>query len=140
MSAGNIDTILSLWAASLAQHNASAPFSNHNDLYNTIDSTPLGNVPWQSFNLHYEGERPNGDIPTWMDSQFEVWFRDPRTLVQNMIANPDFDHEFDCSPFQEYDTAGDNHRFQDFMSGNWAWKQAVNSTLLMQFVFLLFLL
>jgi hypothetical protein len=59
-----------------------------------------------------------------MDGEYEVWFRNPKELVQNMLANPDFNGEFDCSPFHEYDSKN-NHRFYNFMSGDWAWKQAV---------------
>jgi hypothetical protein len=64
-----------------------------------------------------------------MQSEFDVWYRDPRTIVKNLLSNPDFDGEFDYSPVQEYD-AEDNHRFHDFMTGNWAWKQAVCLSLL----------
>jgi hypothetical protein len=59
-----------------------------------------------------------------MTAEYDAWFQDPRVLIHNIISNPDFDGEFDYAPFQEHDTAG-NHRFQNFMSGNWSWKQAV---------------
>jgi Plavaka transposase len=59
-----------------------------------------------------------------MKSEFNVWFRDPRSIIQNLLSNPDFDNEFNYSPVQEYNMEG-NHRFQDFMSSDWAWKQAV---------------
>ena len=49
MSGGDIDFIFDLWAASLASHGDTPPFANHIDMYNAIDSTPLGDVPWQSF-------------------------------------------------------------------------------------------
>jgi len=130
MSAGDIDQLLTLWAASLVQHDDLPPFSNHADLYQTIDSTLLGDVPWESFSLKYNGVLPQGEKPSWMTSEYDIWFRDPRAVVRNLISNPDFKGEFDYAPYQEYDTNG-NHRFQDFMSGNWAWKQAVchfNST------------
>jgi Plavaka transposase len=126
-SAGHIDSLLHLWAASLVKHHDDPPFMNHADLYNTIDSTPLGDVPWESFSLKYNGDLPATDVPAWMTSDYDVWFRDPKVLVQNLISNPDFNNEFDYAPLQEYSTDG-NHRFQDFMSGNWAWKQAVSST------------
>ncbi|KAF7969588.1 hypothetical protein HWV62_26903 [Athelia sp. TMB] len=58
-----------------------------------------------------------------MTQDFEVWYRDPRELIKNLLSNPDFDGEFDYSPFHEYDGDG-NHHFQDFMSGDWAWHQA----------------
>jgi hypothetical protein len=124
MSASDIDCLLNLWAASLAEHGKPPPFASHKDLYDTIDSTPHGDVQWENFSLRYNSNLPEGDAPSWMTSEFDVWFRDPRTLVQNLLSNPDFDKEFDYAPLQEYDMEG-NHRFQDFMSGDWAWKQAV---------------
>ena len=124
MSAGHIDTLLNLWAASLLKHGDEPPFSNHTELYDTIDSTPLGDVPWEAFNLKYDGTLPETEVPAWMTSEYDVWFRDPHSVLCNVLSNPDFDGEFDYAPYQEYDVSG-NHRFQDFMSGNWAWKQAV---------------
>jgi hypothetical protein len=52
-----------------------------------------------------------------MMAENDIWFRDPLTLVQNVLSNPNFKDEFDYAPFQEYDEDG-NHWFQDFMSGN----------------------
>ena len=43
-----------------------------------------------------------------MEAEHEVWFRDPRLLVHNILANAEFNGEIDISPFQEYD-ADDNH-------------------------------
>jgi hypothetical protein len=125
MSAGDINFILSLWAASLAIHNDEPPFSNAVDLYNTIDSTPFGNVTWESFSLQYNGTQPTSHVPSWMEAEYDVWFRDPQALVQNLLSNPDFKSDFNYVPFQEY-TADGAHRFRDFMSGNWAWHQAVS--------------
>lgn len=125
MSAGNIDVLLNIWAATLAAHGDSPPFNKHADLYSTIDSTPLGDVAWESFTLTYDGDRPAANVPEWMDAEYPVWFRDPRELVKNILANPDMDGEVEYAPFQERDMDG-NHRFQDLMSGNWAWNQAVS--------------
>ena len=83
----------------------------------------------RNFAISYNGhmlENPN-DAPPWTKVDHEVWFRDPRKLVKNMLANPDFNGEFDTTPFHEYD-ADNKHRFQNFMSGNWAWSQAVRFT------------
>lgn len=125
MSAANIDHLFNLWGASAASHGGAPPFQNHTDLYNTIDSTPLGDVEWESFTLKYDGVRPAGHVPSWMDTGYDVWFRDPRQLIHNIISNPDFNNEFDNAPYQEHDNNG-SRRYQDFMSGNWAWKQAVS--------------
>ena len=125
MSAGNIDILLDLWAASLFKHNDQPPFASHQDLYGTIDATPLGDVPWDTFCVCHKGIQPEGEVPPWMDAGFDVWFRNPRTLVRNILSNSDFDNKFDYAPLQEHDVDG-NHRFKNFMSGNWAWKQAVS--------------
>jgi hypothetical protein len=125
MSAGDINFLLSLWAASLAVHGDEPPFSKATDMYNTIDSTPLGDLAWESFSLQYNGTQPDNNVPSWMEAEYDVWFQDPRILVHNLLSNPDFKSDFDYAPFQERTTDG-THRFQDFMSGNWAWMQAVS--------------
>jgi len=124
MSASDIDTLLNLWGASAVSHGGSAPFQNHKHMYDTIDATPLGDVPWRSFSLHYNGKQPDGEVPSWMNAGYDVWFRDPRELVHNIISNPDFESGFDYVPYQEHDN-DDSRRYHDFMSANWAWKQAV---------------
>jgi hypothetical protein len=129
MSGRNIDTLLDLWAASLIKHEDHPPFRDHNDLYATIDATPLGDVPWQSFSLTYDGEIPDNGAPVWMSDKYEVWYRDPRTVIRNMLDNPEFDGKFDRSPFRKFDTNGER-QYQDFMSGDWAWKQAVSTSIM----------
>lgn len=132
MSARNIDTLLALWAASLAPYGDKPPFDTHKDLYSTIDSSSLGHVPWDSFSMRYKSTGPTqpGPPPAWQEQDHEVWFRDPRQLLKNMLSNPDFDGDFEYTPYHEYD-ADNNHRFQDFMSGDWAWTQAVSSIYLL---------
>ena len=44
MLAQNINKLLDLWALTLLKHNEPPLFANQLYLYNTIDSTPLGNV------------------------------------------------------------------------------------------------
>ena len=41
-----------------------------------------------------------------------------------MIANPDFEKEFDVVPYVELDVNGVRRR-SDFMSANFAWRQCV---------------
>lgn len=125
MSAGHIDTLLNLWTASLAIHGDEPPFSKATCLHQTIDSTHLGDVRWESFALQYDQRQPVENAPQWTQAEYDVWFRNPRTLVHNLLSNPDFKSDFDYAPYQEYTTDG-VHRFQDFMSGNWAWSQAVS--------------
>ena len=128
MSASNINFIMNLWAASLAQHRDVPPFRNAQSMYNTIDTTLLGDILWQSFTLKYNGDLPDGEVPApWMEADFNAWYRDPHTFVHNIISNPDFKDEFDYTPYQEYSNDSQHH-FQDMMFGDWAWKQAVSAT------------
>ena len=126
MSAGDINFLLGLWAASLAVHDDEPPFSNAHHMYDTIDSTPLGDVAWSSLTLHHNGTRPIYNIPSWMEAEYDIWFRNPCSLVHNLLSNPDFESGFNYVPFQERTVDG-VHRFCDFMSANWSWRQAVSS-------------
>ncbi|OBZ74460.1 hypothetical protein A0H81_05119 [Grifola frondosa] len=122
MPAKNIDALMDLWEATLLKHQDHAPFVSHKDLYDTIDSTRLGDVKWDSFELSYADELPERDVPKWMTSKYDIWFRDPRAVVQNMLANPDFNGEIEFGPVREY--VDGERRLKDFMSGDWAWRQA----------------
>jgi hypothetical protein len=44
--------------------------------------------------------------------------------VQNMVSNPDFKNDFDTTPVQIFDY-DDSHEYQNFMSRDWAWEEAV---------------
>jgi hypothetical protein len=124
MSAGDIDYLCQLWAATLVKYGDSPPYVNHRDLYETIDATPIGSVPWQSVTFQYDGAQ-HDNTPTWMENEYTIWFRDPCLLFKNMLENPDFAEYFDYSPHQQYDAKG-SHCYANFMSGDWAWKQAVS--------------
>lgn len=140
MPAGKIDDLLKIWAATLAPHNDAPPFKDHNDLYSTIDATPLpgGDTEWKTFNLCYRGDEgapdaPGADVPNWKNTKWDVWYRDPRQLIHNMLLNPNFRNEFDYAPHQEHDLDG-NHRFHNMMSGNWCWRESVSLYLLSNYL------
>ena len=124
MSAGNIDELMMLWRAGAASSGDQPPFINHDDLYDMIDAIPVGGVQWQHFDVTYNGLRPEMDVPGWMEQTYEVYFRDPRQLFLNMLANPSFAEDFDYSPMQIFDITG-SRRYEHFISADWAWKQAV---------------
>jgi hypothetical protein len=63
------------------------------------------------------------DVPDWMLAKHDVWFRDPHVLIKNMLANPDYKGQVDYAPVQEFNEGG-SRRYQNFMSGDWAWEQA----------------
>lgn len=121
MPGSQIDDLMHIWAA---QSGVPPPFSDHKDLYDTIDSTLVGDAPWESFSVSYSGERPDGEVPPWMDAEYDVWYRNPHTVLRNQLSNPDFEGEIDYSPVRVFDVNG-KRQWQNVMSGNWAWKQAV---------------
>ena len=125
MSAGSVDDLMTLWEAGTAPSGGEPPFVDHAQLHNTIDAIPMGSVPWQKFDVSYTGPQPEAEVPPWMEQTYEVYFRDPHQLFLNMLANPDFAEDFDYTPEQQFDANG-SHRYENFMSGNWAWKQAVS--------------
>ncbi|KAG2082117.1 hypothetical protein BD769DRAFT_1633461 [Suillus cothurnatus] len=110
-------------SVSLTKHCDTPPFADHKDLYNVIDATQLGDVPWQSFSVQYTGECPEV-VPPWMNDEFEVWYRDPRAMAYNILANPTFKDEINYTPFHEYNASDNTCQWKDFMSGDWAWQQA----------------
>ncbi|KAG1732804.1 hypothetical protein EDB19DRAFT_1896692 [Suillus lakei] len=124
MSALKIDHLLNLWAATLAKHNDCPPFADHRDLYSTIDSSPLGDVKWDCFQVQYSGEKPDIDVPSWMSNSYDVWFRDPWEVIRNTLANPMFADEMDYRPYHEFSSSNDECQWKDSMSGDWVWDQA----------------
>ena len=121
MAGSQIDSLMDI----LAAYYGAPPFASHEHLYSTIDSTTIGGAPWESFSVTYNGELPTtGEIPSWMTAEYPVWHRDPRTVARNQLGNPDFNNEIDYAPYQQFGDDG-QRRWQNLMSANWSWKQAV---------------
>ena len=74
-------------------------------------------------------------LPEWMTSEYDVWFCDPHTIIKDMINNPDYNHHVDVAPVRVFNSNG-IQVYQNFMSGDWAWEEAVSSI----FFFVLILL
>ena len=130
MSALKIDTLMELWAVysglqdpKNTSSSTPSPFYKHGDMYDTIDAISVGGMPWQSISLLYDSPIPENP-PSWMEAEHTVWFRDPHLFFKNMLDNPKFQNSIDYAPLWQYDT-DDQHHYQNFMSGDWAWKQAV---------------
>ena len=124
MSAGNINELLELWAATLPE-DQDPPFVNKQDLYDTIDNIEIGDAPWKSFSVSFNGDLHEGDTTSWKHATYDVWYRDPRTVLHNQLKSRDFASEMDFAP-KEVRDENDKRRYTDFMSGDWAWRQAVS--------------
>jgi hypothetical protein len=74
MPGTEINELMQIWANTLPE-DQDPPFADHNNLYNTIDTTILGDAPWQSFSINYSGELPlDGNVPPWMLAEYDIWF------------------------------------------------------------------
>ena len=126
MSAGKIDKLLELLAALYPER--ALTFSNHQELYQMINSIQQGDITWDSFSVQYNGTLPTSNTrPPWMDSTYEVWFRNPLLILESQIANCEFKDEMDYTPKRIFYKG--KCCYQDLMSGNWAWEQVVRSNL-----------
>ncbi|KAK7684404.1 hypothetical protein QCA50_012351 [Cerrena zonata] len=122
-SAPDIDFLMDTFAGFGYSFGASPPFADAHDLYNVIDSIPLGDAPWHSFTGSFTGSIPNENAPHWMTSKYDVWCRNPLDVVRNMLSNPEFKGQFDYAPYRQFDQHSCRH-YDNFMSGNWAWRHA----------------
>jgi hypothetical protein len=123
-SAGLIDKALGLWAATVTEFGRDAPWKDSGDLRATIDAIQLGDSPWKTYNIYYQGPLPLGAPPKWMTQRYELCTRDSRQLIHHQLETTEFKDSINLSPYRQFD--GDNQRtWSNLMSADWAWKQAV---------------
>ncbi|KAI6155605.1 hypothetical protein BKA82DRAFT_4326734 [Pisolithus tinctorius] len=123
MSAKKLDTLLEIWAASLLALGGDPLFNNHAELYHVIDSTCVGEVPWEDFTIRYTAEVRDEETAPWMFDNYDVWYRDPQKVIHNILASSNLVAEMDYVLYREYDATNNERHWQDFMSGNWAWEE-----------------
>nr|GAT45080.1 predicted protein [Mycena chlorophos] len=120
MSAGEIDELFEI----LREDGGKSHFKDHKDLYETIDATERGQIPWLAFDISYDGEDAEVENAAgWKKKAYRVYYRDPRKILHEQLGNPDFKDEMDYAPKRVYDV-DDGRVYRDFMSGQWAWRQA----------------
>ena len=121
MSAKNIDELMDIWATS--KDDGLSLFSSHEHMYATIDKIKHGDAPWKSFTVSYASHL-GPDPPSWQLQDYRVWYHVPEVVATNMLDNPDFDGEFDYTPYVEVDKSG-QRRWNEPMSGNFSWRHVV---------------
>lgn len=128
LSKNKVNVLLDLLSAMAVQHGSvEPPFANYDELLGKIDATTVGDVPWQCVQIQHRQEDVTDESPSWMRRTFDLHFRDPLRVLENQLANNQFHGKFDYAPYLDFNAAG-CRVWKDFMSGNWAWKQAVSST------------
>ena len=84
----------------LVFHNTLPPIKDHTDLFQQIDSILLGDVPWESFSLSFDNPPPaTTRPPEWKTTEYEVWFRNPREVIEGILGNPEFDSHTNYSAY-----------------------------------------
>ncbi len=105
---------------------ARAPYDSADDMYETIDAVPYGDLPWSTFELKYTGPiTPH--TPPWKIKTYTIHTRDALAVVESIAGSADFDGRWDYVPYEEYSGPG-CRRYADVMSGTWAFKKAVSSS------------
>ncbi|KAF8321908.1 hypothetical protein F5887DRAFT_904465, partial [Amanita rubescens] len=123
MSGGNIDKLMEIWAS--LHPSDGSPFASQKDLYEVIDSIEDGDAPWDSVAMYHPDLSDTNELdnlPSWKKAKYDVWFRDPRKILQGQLSNPKFKDGIDYAPKLVYNDKGERV-WGNFMSGNWAWKQ-----------------
>lgn len=124
LSQSIINQLLDIWSATLVPHGDPPPIADHRDLHAQIDAVNLGDVQWESYTAQYRWLRTeSGSVPEWMLAKYQLWFRDPRRVIHNIFSNPEFASDIDYVPHRDFQD--EERRYQDFMSGDWAWEQCV---------------
>ena len=100
------------------------PWKTPKDMYETIDSIPVGGVSWTTHELAYDGPQPTGVVPLWMQESYELNVRDIISVFDEQLDSKEFDGQFEYTPYEEYDQQG-SRVYSDLMSGNWAFREAV---------------
>jgi len=125
-SEGEINTALNIWAASVLKYNDHPPWANAKDLYSTIDQIQHGNAPWRTHIIRYTGPLPAGKPPKWMTQSYELCARDTRIVLHNQLESKDLKGKVNLIPYRQFNAKG-KRVYSNFMSGDYAWKQAVRA-------------
>ena len=124
LSQKKINKLLELWAATLVPHGNSPPITNHRNLHQQIDAVELNNVRWENACLRYKGPLPRTTRhPEWKTAGYDVWYRDPRQAIKNILASLDLEGHVDYVAYQEFN--GEERQYSNLMSGNWSSRQSV---------------
>ena len=58
-----------------------------------------------------------------MKAQHDVWHRNPREVIKDILARKDLEGHFNYAAYREIN--GQQRQYGNMMSGDWAWDQSV---------------
>jgi hypothetical protein len=122
-SVDEVNQALIHWAATILKYNDDVPWRNAEDLYNTIDQIQCGDCPWKTYDIRYQGPRPQTP-PKWMTETYQLCCRDSRQVLLQQLATSEFKDKFNPVPYKQFNSSG-KRIYSNLMSGDWAWEQAV---------------
>jgi hypothetical protein len=128
-SAGLIDKALDLWAATVMGFGGSSPWKSSSELYATIDAIQFSDSPWKTYKIRYQGTLPPGTPPKWMTQTYELCTRDSRQVLHHQLETTEFKDQINLSPYRQFDSKH-QRTWSNLMSADWAWTQAVRSSML----------
>lgn len=99
---------MELWAISSGDRGDFSPFALYDHMYAAIDATKFGDAPWKCFSTTYTGGNDE-DAPSRQLAEYKVWYRDPDVNIANLLANSDFDGQFDYGPYVEVEKFEQRH-------------------------------
>jgi hypothetical protein len=125
-SAGNINQLFKIWAANnVAFFDGAKPvFANVEELHSAIDGSTYGGAAWRELEFKYDGH-VDDNSPPWKKATYVSHTWNTLEVVKNMAASSEFRDKWDTVPIEEY-TEGHERRYSNFMSGRWAWQEAVS--------------
>ena len=126
-SAGAIDKVLDMWQATILKYGENIPWTNTQDLYDTIDLIQLGDAPWKVHKIYYQGPCPPDTLPKWMTETYELCTSDSQLVLHNQLASSEFKGKTNFVPYQQFNGKG-RCVWSNLMSADWAWKQVIRLT------------
>ena len=124
MSNAKIDRLADLWGQRHHDDRGS-PFASHREVHAYIDSIQQGEAPWHRLETT-PAVNHTPDTPLWQTRQYDVWYRDPKKVIANMLDSAEFKDVIDYAPYQLHRRNG-KRCWTNFLSGNFSWRQSVSS-------------
>ena len=98
--------LLNMWQASILKHGESIPWTNAQDLYNTIDLIQLGDSCWKVHKISYQGPCPPNIPLKWMTETYELCTCDSQLILHNQLASSEFKGKTNFVLYQQFNGKG----------------------------------